>query len=140
MVVDNLSNLQKKWARMSWILGWEGADTRTSGTFFKAVVQAILLFGSETRVVITCIFCTLGGFQNWIGLQLKGIQPRCKPNISWVYPPLGETMEAEGMGTAKDYITWRHNMTVHYITTWKILKIYMGTKRMVVLMESMHWW
>ena len=41
-------NLQK--SRNSWgrILRREGADTNMSGHFFKAVVQAVLLFGADT--------------------------------------------------------------------------------------------
>ena len=47
-VVTNLMKAQRKWDRMSRILGREGADTRTSRTFYKVVVQAVLLFDSVT--------------------------------------------------------------------------------------------
>ena len=39
--------LRWKWVRLSMILGWEVADPRTSGTLYKTVFQAIILFGSE---------------------------------------------------------------------------------------------
>ena len=47
-VVANLGKARKRWVRLSRILGWEGADPRTSGTFYKEAVQGILLFGVET--------------------------------------------------------------------------------------------
>ena len=47
-VVGNLEKAHKSWARLTRILGQEGADLRVSGTFFKKLVQAVLFFGSET--------------------------------------------------------------------------------------------
>ena len=44
-VVVNLSKSQKSWVQTTRILGWEGADLRVSGIFFKAVIQVVLLFG-----------------------------------------------------------------------------------------------
>ena len=43
-VVGNLSKAQKSLARMERIMVREGANPRVSGMFFKAVVQAVLLF------------------------------------------------------------------------------------------------
>ena len=36
---------------MTRILGWEGADIRITGLFFKVVVQAVLIFRSETWIL-----------------------------------------------------------------------------------------
>ena len=44
-VVENLIKASKNWARLSRILGWKGADVRTSVLFYKAVFQEIFLFG-----------------------------------------------------------------------------------------------
>ena len=46
---------------MSRILGIDGANPRVSGIFFKAVVQAVLIFGAETWVMTPCMVRTLGG-------------------------------------------------------------------------------
>ena len=47
-VVDKMWKEWKKWERMSRILVREWADLRMMGNFFNVVVQAVLLFGSET--------------------------------------------------------------------------------------------
>ena len=49
---------------MMRILSREGAEPRVSVFFFKAVVQAVLLFGEETWVVTPCMVIFLGGFQD----------------------------------------------------------------------------
>ena len=47
-VVGNLRKARKWWAHMSRILGQEGEDSRNSGNFYKTVVQATLLFGTDS--------------------------------------------------------------------------------------------
>ena len=45
-VVGNLRKTWKSWAQISRILGCEEAGPRITGIFFKAVFQAVFLFGS----------------------------------------------------------------------------------------------
>ena len=45
-VVGNLRKARKSWGRLSRILSPEGADPKVSGNFYKAVAQAVLLFGA----------------------------------------------------------------------------------------------
>ena len=49
-VMGNLWKVQKKWALMLRILEEEGSYVSSSGTFFKDVVQEVLLFRSEIWV------------------------------------------------------------------------------------------
>ena len=49
-----VGNLWKKWkscTRLDRIIGQEGVNPRVSGMFFKAVVQVVLILGSETWVL-----------------------------------------------------------------------------------------
>ena len=50
VLVGNLSKAIKSWGQLSWILRREGEDPKVSEYFYKAVAQAMLLFGSETCV------------------------------------------------------------------------------------------
>ena len=50
-VVGNLVKARNSWGRLIRILSREGADKSISGTFFKAVVQQVLLFRAETWVL-----------------------------------------------------------------------------------------
>ena len=51
VIVGNLKKSRKSWAQLTSILVREGANPRVSGMFFKAVLQTVLLFGSETWVL-----------------------------------------------------------------------------------------
>ena len=49
-VIANICTSRKIWSCLAWILGREGADTKTLGCFYVASIQAILLFRSEMWV------------------------------------------------------------------------------------------
>ena len=51
-VVANLSEARRKWEQMSQIIGREVTYARTYGIFLKAVFQSILIFVSDTWVVV----------------------------------------------------------------------------------------
>ena len=46
-MVRNLARAKKVWSRMLRILSREGAEPHVSGFFFKAVIQAVLLFEAD---------------------------------------------------------------------------------------------
>ena len=71
-VVRKLAQAKTVWSRMLRILSREGATPRMSGFFFKAVIQAVLLFGAEIWVVILQMGKALGGFQAQVTRQLTG--------------------------------------------------------------------
>ena len=91
-VASNLVRARKSWGRLSWILIWEGAYKRVSGNFFKAVVQAVLLFGAETWVLSPRIERVLEIFLHGAARRITGRQPRRGGDGQWTYPPLKEAM------------------------------------------------
>ena len=67
--------------------------------YFKDVVQAVLLFGSETWVVTSRMGRSLGGFQDQVARRLTGRLPRRKPDRKWNYTSLETAMEEAGFYT-----------------------------------------
>ena len=61
-LVGNLNNVRKRWVWLSIILRREGEKPRVLGMLFKAVVQAVLLFGSEMWVVTPSMIRAIGVF------------------------------------------------------------------------------
>ena len=53
VVRRNIMHVRLVWGRMVTMLQQEGADPRVAAMFYRAVVQAILLYGSETWVLST---------------------------------------------------------------------------------------
>ena len=48
-VVGNLGKARKSWGRLSQILILEGEDPKVSGNFYKAMAQAVFMFGRRRR-------------------------------------------------------------------------------------------
>ena len=82
-VIVNLQKAQKIWARLSMILGREGAYPRLRGRFYLAVFQAVLLFGVETWVVTPLIGRLLGSFRHRVARSMAGMQLRRQTNGGW---------------------------------------------------------
>ena len=54
------------------ILGREGEDPRVSGLFFKAAVQVVFVFGSDTWFLVPFMYQSLGSFQHKVAQQISG--------------------------------------------------------------------
>ena len=61
-VMINLKKARNICMQMTRILGWEGSNLRVSGMFFKEVVQAVFIFGSDTLVTTPFMERDLGSF------------------------------------------------------------------------------
>ena len=83
VVVRNLSRARAVWKRMTRILSREGAELQVSVFFFKAVVQDMLIFGSETWVVTPRMGRVMGDFQDQVAQRLTGRIKQQKTERKW---------------------------------------------------------
>ena len=108
-MAGNLKKARKSWGRLSRILGREGATARISGTFFKSVVQQVLLFGAKTWVVSPRMERALSGFLHGAARRLTGRQARRGRNGTWHYPSLEGAMREAGLTDIGKFIANRQN-------------------------------
>ena len=83
-----MAKARKSWGRIQGILRREGATSRISGNFFKAVVQQVLLFGSETWLVTPKMERALSAFLHGEARRLTGRQAQREKDGEWHYPSL----------------------------------------------------
>jgi hypothetical protein len=65
------------------VLRAKNATARTCGMFYKATVQAVLLYGSEAWNLSPTSVKQLEGFYIRAAWRMSGLQPEKKPNGSW---------------------------------------------------------
>ena len=116
-IVGNLGKARKSWGHLSWVLRREGADPKVSVNFYKAVAQAVLLFGEETWVLTQSMEKALDSFQSRVARRLTGKQPWRRTDGGWDYPPLAEALREAGMVGIRTSITQRQNTAAQYIAT-----------------------
>ena len=119
-VVGNLGKARKSWGRLSWILIQEGADPKVLGYSYKAVAQAVLLFGAKMWVLAPRMDQALYNFQHRVACRLTGRQLSRRGGD---YPQLVEEMgEAVYKGIRKSF-TRRQNTVAQYIVIRPILDL-----------------
>ena len=82
-VVGNPGKERKSWGRLYRILSQEGADPKISGKFYKAVAQAVLLFGADKCFLTPRLERSLDSFQHRVARSITGTQPWQQVDGSW---------------------------------------------------------
>ena len=108
-VEHNLWGAWGRWGQMVNIWGIEREDKRTVGRFYVAVVQEVLLFGSEKWVVTPPLEKSLAGFHHQAVRRMEGTGPKRQWDGIWVYPHIGEALATVGLYYIGVYITRRQN-------------------------------
>ena len=88
-MVGNLNKAKKSWGRLLRNLRREGADPKVSGHLFKAVTQAVLLFGAETWVLTPRMELALSSFQHRVARRITGRQPMRQGGWELLIPLIG---------------------------------------------------
>ena len=122
-VVGNLWKAWKSWEQMVRIVVREGAIPWVLGVFFKAVVQKVLLFGSEMWVMTPHMGRVLGSFHHRADRRITGRQPKQQGDRVWDYPPLETAMEEAGFEYMGAFVMKRNNTVAQYIAARLIMDL-----------------
>ncbi len=115
-VRNQLCKARGTWARIGQVLRWENAPPRVSAKFYKAIVQSVLLYESETWVLSLAVMARLKGFHIRVVYRMaKRHVPRRGPNLQWVYPPSEAMLEECGMHTIQHYIDVQRETIAKYV-------------------------
>ena len=138
----NLKKARKCWARLSRLLTSENASPRVSGMFFEAVVQAVLLFGSETWNITPSSMKCLEGFQLRCAYRMaKANKPSRDPlDDTWAYPRTEDVLEECGLHSIAHYIEVRRQTVARYIVDRPIFTFCMEQGRRRGTSACRQWW
>ncbi len=82
---------------------------------YKATVQAVLLFGSETWKLSPLSLKSLEGIQIRAARRMAGMKPARNPDGTWTYPNSKEVLKAVGLKTIGEYINVRKETIARFI-------------------------
>ena len=139
-VVSNLARAKTVWRRMSRIISREVATPRVSVFFFKAMIQAVLLFGSETWVVTPHMGTALGGFQTQVDRRLMGHLSWRTKDRTCKYTSAAVAREAAGFLAMEEYVSQSQNTVAQYIATQSLLEMCEGSERSHGARVGIRWW
>eukprot|EP00957_Ditylum_brightwellii_P071482 5433377-Ditylum_brightwellii.AAC.1 len=81
VIHSNMRKARGVWAQVSWVLRGEHASPRVCGTFYRATVQAVLLYGSESWNITPTAMRMLEGFHVKAAWQMATVnRPERQPD------------------------------------------------------------
>ncbi len=122
-VRHQLHKARGTWARIGQVLKSENATPRVAAKFYKAVVQAVLLYGSKTWNLTKAVLAQLEGFHVRAAYRMAQVHwPRRVAGNQWEYPKTSNALEECGMATMQHYIQKHWAMIAIYIADHPILE------------------
>ena len=137
---SNLRKARKCWGRLQRVLRAENASPRVSGMFYKATVQAVLLFGSESWNLTPSAIKCLEGFHLRAARRMTGMMPCKQPDGSWTYPSSEKVLEKAGLHTIAEYIEVRRNTILKFLINRPIHSLCEDAVRKRGTGKRQYWW
>jgi hypothetical protein len=101
----------------------ENATPWMAAKFYKAVVQAVLLYGSKTWNLTKAVLAWLEGFHVQAAYRMTQAHwPKQVAGNRWVYPKTSDILEECGMAPMQHYIQKCRATIAIYIADCPILK------------------
>jgi len=136
-----LQKARATWDRVGQVLRAENVPPRIAAKFYKAVVQAVLLYGSETWVLSTTALASLKGFHIRAAYRMAvRHKPRRGPGHRCIYPKSKYVLEECGMSTLAEYITVCWQTIAVYVATHPILNECRQGERKRGAVPHRWWW
>ena len=102
------------WGRMFRVLSANGGVCcKTMGRFYLAVIQQILLYGSESWVISTRSLLRLKTFHHKCARHMAHQYIRPLPNGTWEHPDSAHVLECCGLSPIETYIARRKTSLLH---------------------------
>jgi hypothetical protein len=129
------------WAWFGQVLHNKNASLYAAATFYKAVVQAILLYGSKTWVLSRTALVRLEGFHIRAAYRMaKMHKPKRGSGRTWIYPWSVDVLQECGLKTMEEYITiiWQ-TIAVYVVTHSTLNKCRKGQQKRGAV-SCLWWW
>jgi hypothetical protein len=109
--------------------------------FYQAIVQAVLLYGSETWVISWTALARLEGFHIRVAYRMaREHKPKRGPGNVWIYPRSEDVLKECGMKTMEEYIAIRRQTIATYVATCPIFTECRRGERKRGAVPHQWWW
>ena len=142
LAVDRqLERARATWGRVGKVLAAKkGLDCKVMGYFYKAIVQAVLLYGSESWTITEAILKQLRSFHARVARFICNRHIRPLPDGEWILPPTEEVLEECGLETIDEYIRRRRNTVNNFVSNREIYDRCRGAGPVFGNPNQVVWW
>jgi len=138
----NLAKARTAWKMFHRLLRGQNMSPRVCGMFFKAVIQAVLLYGSESWVLTRSALRCLEGFVYQAACRMARQHRKGKDQRTgeYIYPAREDVYEEVGLYTVEEYINRRRQTVASYIRDRPIFDLCMEGERQRGTRPRKWWW
>jgi hypothetical protein len=139
-VTWNIKRARMAWGRLARILSSEGATPKAMASIYKAVVQAVLLYGSESWAVTVAMGKRLQSFHHRCARYISGQHIRMNVDGTWTCPSSESVLKQTGLWTIDEYLLRRRETIKKYVIGTEIYKKCMASKPLASNPKQLVWW
>jgi len=139
-VSENISKARARWGQLCCLLTRQGASPSVMGYFYKATVQAVLLFGAKTWSLTQPLLRRLCSFHHRCARYLTRRPMTQLDYGTWISPPSAEVLEQAGLHTIEEYIARRLATFLPFIQSCIIYRECHAAGTTQVAVNHPRWW
>ena len=109
-------------------------------SFYKAIVQSVLLYGAESWVISERTLLKLRSFHRRCARYITGQHIRENDDGSWTCPNSERTLEEAGLWTVEEYIERRRSTVMGYAVERSIYRRCTDSKPIASNVNQLVWW
>ena len=114
---------------------------KVCGMFYKATIQAVLLYGSKLWNLTTVMMKKLEGLYSTAAYRMTRTHtPRENNDGSWIYPASKDVFEEVGLHPIGHYIRVRRNSIIEFVATRPVYEFCKSTERKPGTSHHRKWW
>ena len=135
-----LNRAREKWNRIARILTVQGVESRVKGYFYKDIIQAVLLYGSESSTLSKAKLREFNSFHNRVARYLCNKHITQLKDGTWYTPSTKEILEEAGLYTIDHYIKKRRESVSRFVKIMKIYEECLKSKSIMTNNNRTVWW
>ena len=140
VVAANVRCARQCWGQVAQLLIQKGASSSTMSYFYKAVVQAVLLYGSATWVLSPHILLILESFHHQCARYLAHDHIHQLEDGSWYVPSSHSVLEKCKMHPIAEYITHRKETLQGFVCACQIFRTCLQSCPTALNVNQLVWW
>ena len=122
-VIHDIRRARQFWGRLGKLLRREGADPIISEKFYRTVVQAVLLFGSETWVLTAAMMQNIKDLHVGFLWQVAGKKARRIGDETWRKEGADSVLQAAGTKPLMEYTKKRQAVVIEWVALRPIFEV-----------------
>jgi len=139
-VTQNISKARMRWGQLCRLLTRRGASRRVMGLFYKATIQAILLYGAETWTLTQPLLRLLNSFHHRCARYLARMVNTQDEDGEWTTPASEIVLAKAGLFTIEEYIQRRVNTFMPFIQSRAIYRECQASRATQAAATHPCWW